>query len=91
MKIDPSKDTLISIREACKALPRRPSPSTVWRWTRKGANGVRLEAVCIGSEWFTTREAFREFVEAQTSAVLRESADSEADLDQKLVQQGLLG
>ncbi|MCA9110070.1 MAG: DUF1580 domain-containing protein [Planctomycetaceae bacterium] len=90
LPIDPTRDQLIPIREACKSLPKRPSPSTIFRWLRQGANGVRLSAVRIGSEWFTTKECFRSFVAAQTSAVLGGSEDPNTDLDDDLRHHGLL-
>jgi hypothetical protein len=37
----------------------------MYRWCQKGLkNGVRLEAVKIGSRWYTTRNWLQEFVRA---------------------------
>lgn len=46
MAIDIQTESLLSLTEATKALPRvngkRPSISTLWRWCRRGLRGVRL-------------------------------------------------
>lgn len=75
--IDLEDDELLSISEACHLLPRRPSPSTLWRWRVHGvaAGGKRvfLQCVKVGSTWCTTRRAFAEFVREQTEAALGQS------------------
>jgi hypothetical protein len=50
------------------------SVSTVWRWARCGVRGAVLESFNVGGRKFTTREAFRRFVERTTAAVSAESA-----------------
>ena len=54
-------DELVSLSVARGWLPRaqgkKISLDTLYRWCLKGLkNGVRLEAVKIGSRWFTTRK-----------------------------------
>jgi hypothetical protein len=66
--IDPSRDALVSILEAAKPLPHRPSPACRWRWHAKGIRGIRLETVVVGGRRFTTAAARREFVEKVTAA-----------------------
>ena len=64
--IDLLQETLISIREVPKLLPRRGSGrlvhlSACYRWMDKGISGVRLEAVRIGGTTYTSREALQRF------------------------------
>ncbi len=47
---------------------RRLSRGSPWRWATMGLRGpdgsrVRLEAVKLGRDWFTSREAVERFVE----------------------------
>jgi hypothetical protein len=57
------------------------SPSTVFRWARKGLKSpdgrlVRLEAVRVGARWLTSRAAVTRFVAALTAGA--DPTDSEA-------------
>lgn len=36
--------------------------STLWRWTRHGVRGVRLETMLVGGLLFTSREAIQRFL-----------------------------
>jgi hypothetical protein len=49
-------------------LGYRPSPPTIWRWRKKGVNGVRLKAERCGRNWMTTSEDVDEFIRLQTQA-----------------------
>ena len=60
---------LVSLNVARGWLPRthgnKISLDTLYRWCQKGLkNGVRLEAVKIGSRWYTTRKWVQDFVRA---------------------------
>lgn len=48
-------------------IGKRVSPATLWRWRLKGVNGVRLECVRVGGTWYTTNDAFADFLIAQTA------------------------
>ncbi|MCC7406677.1 MAG: DUF1580 domain-containing protein [Phycisphaeraceae bacterium] len=70
------QDQHITLTQAAKITPGRPSTNCIWRWCRRGVlarNGqrVRLEHVRIGGKIFTTRrwvEAFgKALAEADTS------------------------
>ena len=67
---DPSQDDdLASLNVARGWLPRthgkKISLDTLYRWCQKGLkNGVRLEAVKIGSRWYTTRKWVQDFIRA---------------------------
>ena len=68
MPIDPFKDDLFSLTQITRSLPKRPSPACMWRWYRKGINGVLLETVVVGGRRFTTKVAWTEFVRRTTAA-----------------------
>ena len=62
---DPDDEPL-TIRQACKVIPGRPTFQTVWRWCMQGRNGVRLQYIECGRRKFTTRRALQEFFEKST-------------------------
>ncbi len=55
-------------REIAMLTRRRPDKSTMHRWTHRGVGGVRLEAIRLGRQWFTSRQAITRFVHARTTA-----------------------
>ena len=59
---------LLSLAQAARSLPGRPSPSTLWRWRSRGIGGVRLETVMIGGRRYVSREALERFVGELTAA-----------------------
>ena len=63
---------LLTLTEATSFIPgqngKRPSVSTVWRWCRKGLNGVRLEYVRCGRKILTSREALSRFIKRLAEA-----------------------
>lgn len=56
----------LTLAQAAKSLPGSPSPSTVWRWCRRGVGGVRLEYRRMGRNIVTTRAAIQRFVDELT-------------------------
>lgn len=58
-------ETIMTLSEAAASLPRikgrKVHTSTLWRWIRKGINGVRLESLRLGGRFCTTQEALRRF------------------------------
>lgn len=71
MAIDPSTETLISLTEAARSLPRRrggkkPHVSCLYRWTTSGCKGVILESLQVGGTRCTSREALARFLQALT-------------------------
>ena len=57
---------LISLTEATKISPGRPSTNCVWRWCRKGVRArggtrVRLRHVRVGGKIFTSQQWLDEF------------------------------
>src|SRR4051812_2842784 len=68
---------LLTMAQACRLLPKQPSPSTLWRWRTRGVtiNGQRIRLACIrsGGQWLTSAAAVAEFLRQQTGAALAKS------------------
>lgn len=69
--IDPNSETLFSLADAAKLLPRRrggkkPHVSCLYRWTAHGCRGVVLESIQVGGTRCTSKEALDRFFEALT-------------------------
>ena len=60
---DLTNETLITIKQAIKEFPNRPSLPTVWRWMLEGARGRILESICVGGRRFTSKEACQRFTQ----------------------------
>jgi hypothetical protein len=54
---------------------KRVNASTVWRWVHHGVKGVRLEALRLGNEWYTSREALQRFAERLTLQAMPEAPE----------------
>ncbi len=64
--IDPNSETLISLSDAARHLPRRRAGKKVhtsccYRWTTAGCRGVILESIQIGGTRCTSKEALARF------------------------------
>lgn len=64
--IDLTNEDLLSLPQAAKLCPRRrggkqPHVSCLYRWTRQGCRGVRLEWLQVGGTRCTTRQALQRF------------------------------
>jgi hypothetical protein len=58
---------------ATRWVPKRmgekyPAVSTMWRWYKRGINGVRLETILVGTVRCTSRQALQRFFDAVTTA-----------------------
>jgi hypothetical protein len=66
--IDIERERLLTLKEACRAVPGRAQKglalSTVWRWALHGRKGHKLETVLVGGQRYTSREAIQRFVAA---------------------------
>lgn len=60
--IDNSGETMRLLKRAAKRIPGNPHFTTVFRWTKKGVRGVRLEATRVGGRWYTSDEAVDRFL-----------------------------
>jgi hypothetical protein len=74
--IDIKNERLLTFGQAAKLLPYRRmgrpvSTCTIWRWTRLGKAGVRLEAVRLPGGYATTAEAIQRFVDRLTERLDR--------------------
>lgn len=61
--VDVANETLLTLADAAKRLPNRPSLCTLWRWRKRGVRGRRLESVTIGGLVYTSVEALARFAE----------------------------
>ena len=60
------QEQFITLTEAAKGAPGRPSTNCIWRWCRKGVlsragERIRLQHARIGGKIFTTTKWFDEF------------------------------
>ncbi len=72
--MDLSNETLLSLADAAKFLPKKPNGKrinirTIERWIRGGNRaGIKLEGLLIGSTLMTTKEALARFGQASLKA-----------------------
>jgi hypothetical protein len=69
----------ITLAEAARLLPGCISPTTVWRWTRRGIVGIKLKSKSIGARTFVTKDDLEEFVRQVTAARAAKANDSLPD------------
>lgn len=58
----------LSLNDARKIPPYRPSLVTMWCWCRRGIKGVKLEYQRVGRRIFTSQEAMERFFNALAEA-----------------------
>lgn len=60
---------------------KRPHPSSIWRWVKKGVRGgsIKLRAIYHAGYWQTTDAAFDAFLQAQTQAAFAQSDGNVTD------------
>jgi hypothetical protein len=71
-------EQLLTLQQAAERLPNRPNQSTVWRWCRKGLNGVHLEYRRLGRAIYTSMDALDRFTLALAQADLRSEPEAVA-------------
>ena len=59
---------------------KEPSSPTVWRWSRKGIAGVRLEIAYCGSRPMCSVAAVRRFIAGVTAAKLSRQLPEQANI-----------
>ena len=97
MKIDLDQEQPITLSQVPIYVPRRGGKkvhsSTVYRWATKGARGRVLESVMVGGIRYTTIEAVRRFLSAnsQVSNMTRYGLQDELDqaIEEELRQAGV--
>ena len=57
-------------REIGQLTGRRPDKSSMTRWVHRGVGGVQLEAIRIGSQLVTSRQAITRFIVARTAKTI---------------------
>lgn len=67
--------TYLTLKEAARLVPRRPSAGSLWRWARRGIRArnqehIRLKHVRVGGRVFTTEQWLHEFFAAVAAADL---------------------
>ncbi|MDB4731630.1 DUF1580 domain-containing protein [bacterium] len=64
---------------------KKPHPSSIWRWVKKGVRGgsIKLAAVYHMGCWQTTDAAFNEFLRQQTEAAHATADGNVSDADLK--------
>ena len=73
----------LSLSEAAKRIPGRPSRDTLRRWINKGLRGgVKLAGFRSGGAFFVTEEAIERFLAAQNVDIAspRRHVDAESEL-----------
>jgi len=58
---DPSE--FLSLCQAAKIMPGRPSIVSLWRWSTVGVRGAKLETWYCGGRRFTTKNAIAAFIQ----------------------------
>ena len=59
--------TLSQARKELMAITgKRPDKATMARWIHRGCGGVKLDAIRLGIQLFTSRQALTRFIEART-------------------------
>jgi hypothetical protein len=71
--IDPATEELLTLCQAAKLIPsarkgKKTSPSTLFRWTSRGLQGIRLETIKVGGARRTSKEALTRFYQALSIA-----------------------
>jgi hypothetical protein len=79
MRIDIDREHLLTFNQAAKSLQHPVAPSSIWRWARRGLQGIYLESVLIGGTRFTSSEAISRFAAALTAASEPMNGDSHSD------------
>lgn len=46
---------------------RRPDKATLTRWIHRGVGGTKLDAIRLGSQLFTSKQALNRFIESRTA------------------------
>ena len=53
-------------KELASITGKRPDKATMARWIHRGCGGVKLDAIRLGIQLFTSRQALTRFIEART-------------------------
>ena len=88
MNIDFSTEHSITLSQVPIHVPKRGGKkvhsSTVYRWATKGARGRVLESVMVGGIRYTTVEAVRRFLTANSRSTTMARPNSHNELDEAI-------
>jgi Protein of unknown function (DUF1580) len=82
--IDLRVEDPISFGQATREYATHPSAATLWRWSLKGVQGVRLETAKIGGRRYTTIEALDRFAATLTELRSTERANPSRQRQQEM-------
>lgn len=54
--------------ELAQITGQRPDKATLTRWIHKGVGGTKLDAIRLGSQLFTSKQALTRFIVARTAS-----------------------
>lgn len=81
--IDTFKETILSIDDAAKHVGtisgKKRNRAVILRWINRGVSGVRLNAIRIGGEIFTSRESLNTFLNQSRAAKTAKHSQRTAD------------
>lgn len=81
--IDTFKQTIISIDDAAnhvgKISGKKRNRSVIHRWINRGVSGVKLDAIRIGGEIFTSQEAVNDFLNRSREARTKKHSTATAN------------
>ena len=88
MNIDFSKEQSITLSQVPIHVPKRGGKkvhsSTIYRWATKGARGRVLESVMVGGIRYTTVEAVRRFLTANSHVAKTTKSSLQHELDEAI-------
>ncbi len=95
MSIDPNSETIITLGEACRAVPPKGvSLPTMSRWMQHAPRGGEpLETILIGGRRYTSREALSRFFaqqnasESPSPAITAKQRRTQAEAANRLLQE----
>lgn len=53
-------------KDLAEITGKRPDKATMTRWIHRGVGGIKLEAIRIGNQLLTSRQALTRFIAART-------------------------
>jgi len=56
-------EDVITLKDVAALLPTRPCFATIWRWSKRGLKGLKLETYRIGQQHLTSKQAVHRFLE----------------------------
>ena len=85
-------EELLTFPQVATLLPRRRGSSkvaisTLWRWSRRGSQGVVLRTVRVGGNVYVPRSALIDFIEQRSAVTHTPQQPSPKTASQRAIQQ----